>query len=292
MTGLAARCVTAAILACTAACSRSPDPITVIPSVNSPAEPITIPLKKYQGRLRSMRVNVAGDSLDFLFDTGGGWTLVSPGVAGRTQCSPAGRSVGYRMTGERIEVSVCARPLNFRIAGWVTDVVEAGVFDLMSLLPRDWPPLHGVLSLKTFAGQAITLDLARDRMIIESPRSLAQRTSGMTPLQTRIATGDDGSALVLFVAVPAAGANLWLEFDSGNLDNVLLSPHSARALQLPAGDEASDIRLALGGADTVTVTARRRELIFDGALNAAFIETRVFTIDLANGRAWIQKAAR
>src|SRR5687768_2932231 len=67
----------------------------------------TIPLRPLWGRLKTVRVHVAGDSLDFLFDTGGSVTLVSPAVAARLGCVPTGRQLGFRMTGEKLAGPYC-----------------------------------------------------------------------------------------------------------------------------------------------------------------------------------------
>jgi hypothetical protein len=265
-------------------CSGNRTSVEQLPSETN--RPVTVSLRKYQGLLRSVRLTVAGDSVDVLFDTGGGWTLISPRLAERTSCRPTGRNVGFRMTGERLDVPHCSNELHFAYDTWRSRV-DAGVFDLMKLLPGDWPPLDGVISLKTFSGRAITLDLGHDRLIIETPSSFSSRIAMMTPIRSRIATGDDGSSLVLFVSATIGGSEYWLEFDSGNLDAVLLAPHTARAAGVAAGEQGSDIALTLAPAVTVTSKARSREMIYDGALNASVIGSRIFTIDLATGRAWV-----
>ncbi len=249
------------------------------------AKPITIPLHRYQGRLRTMRVMVGGTSLEFLFDTGGGLTFVSPAVADRVRCAPAGRSVGYRMSGERLDTPLCENTIPMALGAWNTAVAGAAVFDIMKLLPAGWPPLAGVISLHTFAGRAITLDLAHDRLIVETPSSLAARVRGMTPLEGRLATGMDGAAVSLFVAVLADGGKLWLEVDSGNLDMVLLAPHAARLLGV--GHSVANVTLHLGPSHVIKASARRRDLIYDGVLSEGAMSRDVYTMDLATGKLWV-----
>ena len=259
-------------------------PAEVPPSPSSAAKPITIPLHRYQGRLRTIRVTVEGRALEFLFDTGGGLTLVSPAVAERARCAPAGRSVGYRLSGERLDTPLCTRTIPMALGGWQTAVAGAGVLDVMKLLPAGWPPLAGVISLHTFAGRAITLDLAHDKLIVETPASLAARVRGMVPLEGRLATGMDGAAVSLFVAARVDGGKLWLEFDSGNLDVVLLAPHAARLLGI--GTAPSNVTLRLAASHVIKATARRREMIYDGVLSAGAIGSDVYTMDLATGKVW------
>jgi hypothetical protein len=252
------------------------------------AKPITIPLHRYQGRLRTMRVVVGGRPLDFLFDTGGGLTLVAPAVAGQTRCAPAGRSVGYRMSGERLDTPLCTGTVPMELGGWRTAVAGAGVFDIMKLLPAGWPPLAGVISLHTFAGRAVTLDLAHDRVTVETPASLAARVRGMTPLEARLATGMDGAAVALFVAARVKGGQLWLELDSGNLDVIQLAPHAARLFGI--ADAPANVALRLAPSHVIQAPARRRELIYDGVLSESSIARDVYTMDLATGKLWVGRS--
>jgi hypothetical protein len=247
---------------------------------------VVLRLLPYQGRLRTVSVKIGTDSFAFLFDTGGGWTLLSPELAQKLSCNAVGRSVGHRMSGERLDVPICSGQTTLSVDGFTARPAATGVFDLMKLLPSDWPALHGVISLSTFADRAITLDLARNQLIIESPSTLARRTAGMTALKARLATGDDGAALVLFVATQAANGELWLEFDSGNLDDLLLSPHAMQVLAGRAVTDTATVPLKLTGGAAATVRGRVRPLIYDGVLNAGFIEQHVFTMDLASGRVW------
>jgi len=268
-------------------CAAHPRIMPAVTSVETAQSGITIPLRKYQGQLRFIRLEAGGDSADFLFDTGGGWTLISPRLAERTRCNPSGRIVGYRMTGERLDVPVCGSPVSLGLGDWRADSIGVGEFDLMKLLPAGWPRLDGVLSLKSFSGRAVTLDLARDQLIVETPSSLVQRTRKMTELRSRLATGDDGSALVAFLAVRMRDRDLWFEFDSGNLDVVLIAPHVAKLAGITRSEQPSPASFELAPGHAFTVGARERELIYDGVLNASLIATRIFTLDLASGRAWI-----
>jgi hypothetical protein len=259
------------------------------------AMPRVVPLERYQGRLPMIRVRLASGPRDFLCDTGGGWTLVSPAVAVEVGCVETGRSVGYRMSGERIEVPLCDEPVAMTLGDVAIRPDSVGVFDIMTLLPAGLPPLHGVISLRTLYRRAITLDLQRGRLILETPASLAARTRSMTPLVVRLTTGMDGAGLALFLAAttPSLGAEpAWLEFDTGNLDTVLLAPHVAHRAGLAVGTTEGSVALSLAPGFTFPTRVRVRDLIHDGALNLALIEAGVFAIDLADGRAWGRPARR
>lgn len=248
--------------------------------------PVVLALDPYLGRLKTLSATVGGDTARFLFDTGGGATFVTPEVASRLGCTPAGRSVGFRMSGERVESAYCPSAV-LDLPGLSLPHAPVGVFDLMALLPEEVPPLAGVVSLRSFADRTLTVDLGCGRLVVETGASAAARVRRMTPLEARFATGPDGGELLVFLALDAGPAPAWLLLDSSNLDAVRLAPHAAALLGAPlaAGDTAT-LPLPLAGMPGVPVPVRVAEMILDGALNAAWMEGAVLTLDLRGGRAW------
>ncbi len=248
-----------------------------------------LPLDPYVGRLVTLTTVVGNDTLPFLLDTGGGETLITPSVAGRIGCAPSGRSVGFRMSGERVEFDLC-NDVTLSLAGHAFPHADIAVFDIASLLPADWPPLAGVIALKTFAGSPITLDLANAQLIIESEASLARRVGGMTRVRARVASGTDGRSLTVFLrmAAPTSG---WYLLDSGNLDLVLAGSHGlSDSLAAVAGAEGSPGPVQLDGLAPIEVPWRAADLIYDGALSEAFMREWVFTLDLSNAETWVARA--
>lgn len=260
----------------------------------APAEgAIVIPLKPYVGRLRAMDVEVGGDTLLFLFDTGGGETLLTPEVARSLGCAPEGRSVSFRLSGERVQFAYCPH-VELRIEGVAFHHREIAVWDLMAILPPGLPRLGGVISLKTFDGMVLSLALHDNQIRIENREALQRLVSDMQPLRVRIATGMDGSALVPFVAVSTAAMDLWFELDSGNLDHVLLSPHAASLLgvvrpdSVSAGErwEAEGVIVEVSRLDPVAVDVAVGDIIYDGVLSAKFLEEWIFVLDLGQRLMW------
>ena len=91
----------AALLACVGACETESAP----GKAEIASEPPTVlELQPYVGRLVTVTGRLNGDSLRLLFDSGGGETLLAPWVAADIPCEPAGRSVGFRMSGERVQL--------------------------------------------------------------------------------------------------------------------------------------------------------------------------------------------
>ena len=253
--------------------------------------PLVVPLVRGPGHLRTIRVQVGSDSADYLFDTGGGVTVISPQDSALLRCVPGGRGFGVRLTGEALTGRNCA---NVTLGiGQLRVTTDAGVMDLAKMLGPKAPPVRGLISLNAFAHRAVTLDLAHDRLIVETPASLGERVKSMAAVPMRIATGEHGGQLTAYVGVRAPnGATLWLEWDSENNASTLMAPF---ALALLGGDSASrtsDLRVSLApGRDVIIPVLRKDNMIHDGVLSAGFIERAVWTVDLEHERMWVGPVA-
>lgn len=261
--------------------------------------PVEISMEPYAGELKQIRVSAGIGLPPFLFDTGGGATLVTPDAARSLGCEPYGRMTAFRHTGERIDVPECG-PIPLDIAGYRIEPF-VGVFDIGSLLPPDLPPLGGVLSLHTFRNHFLTMDLAGNRLTLENDESFARRVEGMRALHSRLSTEAGGEGLDLFVEVGAEKGSLWMLVDSGNLGPALLAPHALRqigyaewaeAAERSGGDPGTrEIKLDLVGYGSVTVTARAFPgMIHDGMLNAELLRGMILAMDLSSGRAYARPA--
>lgn len=249
--------------------------------------PATIPLATYAGLLRQTTVSVAGSAHPFIFDTGGGETIIGPAIASAIGCQPYGRAVGFRSSGEQVHFAYCDDVV-LRIGGVSIEHQRVGVFDLQALLPDGLPPADGIVSLRSFYDGAVTVDLARGEITVETAESLATRTSRMQPLTVRIASGPTGAETTVYVAARVGGQQVWLLLDSGNGDAVLVAPHVARAAGLEDG--RGEIPFDFEGTGPVRLPVRTADIIYDGMLGADFMRHWVFTLALASGRAWISPA--
>jgi hypothetical protein len=253
----------------------------------------TIALAPYgPAPMRTVKVTVAGATYDFLFDTGGGVTVVSPEIAAKLGCVAQGRTRGHRMFGEYLESPIC-RDVPLSVEGHATRA-EVAVMELKPYGAMPVAPVHGVISLHTFAGRALTLDLANARLVVESPASLRRRVRALTPLRARLATGMNGGHLTAFVAVPAGDAELWMLWDSGNHATTFVAPFSAAALGLAdtTPDRARAVAaLTLAPGLAVRTTVQSKRIVRDGVLGAALLARAVWTVDLADGRMWVGPVA-
>jgi hypothetical protein len=157
----------------------------------------------------------------------------------------------------------------------------------MSVLPKDLPPLDGVLALDTLAEQPFTLHLEARTLTLESPRSLERRVAGMARIPARIATGITGADLTVFVrgALQTPG---WFLFDSGNLDLTCVAPHMARGAPVASRLEAA--ALAVEGLPPRSLSVKVRDLIYDGVLAEEFLREWIWTFRLARGELWAAPA--
>ncbi len=296
------RCNLLIITLALAGCSLAPAPEIAGPAdtagavvrgdaaLGDPAPTAVLPLAPYLGRIRTVSVRVGDTTLPYIFDTGGGITLITPEVAAAVGCHPFGRAVGFRHNGEQVAMQRCP-PMALQLSGWRVAPREVAVFDLMSLLPDGVPALGGIVALDAFGGRGLTLDLARDRVTVESEASLARRVAGATELRMREARQMAGASVDAFLAFDGDREPLWFELDSGNTGPVLIAPHVARSLALDlSATEPRSVTLTLAGYGPVTVEALGKDdLVYDGLLNAAFLEGVTLTLDLERERAWIAK---
>lgn len=294
----------AALLA--ASCASQPKPAKA-PDTVEKAPATVIEISPYQSfGHRSVEVTVAGKTETYLFDTGGGITLVTPAIAAAAGCSPFGQLTGFRMRGERIDFQRCD---NFSYAvgdfGATSDVV--GVFDVNQLIPPDWPRLGGMVTLSSFEGKRVKLSLSNGRVVVEEP--------GESPVGTPMNMVRQASGYSVVVLVPSStkAGTLWLELDSGSDAPLMLSPSSAKALGVdlsaegvvhtPAVAAAPGVRpraeswkvpsvsITLPGVGPVSTSATVLDIIYDGNIGAPLIEKFDWTLDLKHRRVQIDARA-
>jgi len=251
-------------------------------------EPAVIPLQDYMGMLATLQIGIGEQSLPFFFDTGGGLTVITPAVADSLGIVQFGQVTGFRMSGERVDLTRCEET-TMRI-GPREIRVEPTVFDLMSLIPPGLPEVGGLVSLHTFRDQAITIDLGAATLVMETAASLKERVAGMAPLSIRFSRQAAGESIDLMVEAKAQTGTLWLEVDTGNTGSVLLATHALEQLGLVAGEDVApwsgQVSLDIIGLGEIEVTAVETDLICDGVLNIETIKKLILSIDLATERAW------
>ena len=243
-----------------------------------PRDAATLALTPYFRELRVVHVMAGDDPLTMLVDTGGGATLVTPQVAARHGCQPYGHDVGYRMTGERVAFQRCDA-IELSSGRWRRRIAPVAVFDVNALLPKELPPLDGVLALDAFRGDVVTLDWPAGAVTVHgsADRAAALARHGVA---VRVATGETGRMLSAFVPVAARKGRLWFLLDSGNLRGTLVGSDAVGdgLLERPAAD--GRLTLAIASLPPASMPASVTDLTIDGALGTSFLMQAPVTLDL------------
>lgn len=255
------------------------------------SQPTTIALSPYLGVVWSFEAEVAGKPRTFLFDTGGGITVITPATAAEIGCAPWGQLSGFRMRGDRVDMARC-NDVSLRSSGGTLATPTAGVFDFAKLLPKDAPPLAGSVALDSFAGKVVTIDLAHRRLVLETPGSLKRRIAGAKEVSIRLAGEVSGHAVTPFLAIQTAKGKVWMEVDTGSDSSVLVGSHNADLFAMKADSkEPQPFRGELvGGVTLAAEDAHSMPLVLDGNIGVSVLKTWVLTVDIDHGRAWIAPA--
>ncbi len=248
----------------------------------------TIRLKPYIENMKTIDVFIKGKKYNFLFDTGGAQTIISPEIAQITNKKIYGSVTGFRMDGEIIKAQKCDS-ISLKIGSATLFHSTVSVWDIMSILPKDWPKIDGVISLKSFENKILTLDLSKNIFIIENTISAKKQMKGKHLIKSRFANGLDGSELNIFIGIPKNNSIYWFLFDSGNSGPFLLSNESSITWGLQTDiNEANTIETEFNiGKNKLKIKPFSRKIIYDGVLNVESISEYTFTIDLINKEVWI-----
>ncbi len=264
--------------------------LVVMNSIYSSFGQKEIILEHYFRSLKSVKVKIDGKPYRFLFDTGAGITMVSPEIAIKTGKMIYGNNTGFRMSGEKVEIKLCDS-LNIKIGGINFFHPYVGVFDMMRLLPKELERIDGIISLKTFAEEAITLDLKDDKLVIETVDSYKKKTNNLTLIPSRFVNGHNGSELNIFIGIKALNHLWWFLFDSGNISKVKISKSIAAEWNLTFNEdgitELGNYTFALAG-DSIIAPTIIDYIIYDGALSFDFIRQSAYTLNFEEEKVWIK----
>ncbi|AZA93124.1 Uncharacterised protein [Chryseobacterium nakagawai] len=230
----------------------------------------TIRLKPYIENMKTVEVIIEGEKYNFLFDTGGGGTLISPEIAKHFNKKIYGSATGFRMSGEIIKVQK-------------SDHIS------MTILPKEFPKIDGLISLKSFTDHILTLNLAKNTIIIESHSSSKKAIHRKHLVSSRFANGLEATELNIFLNLPKDNQSYWFLLDSGNSGPLLLSTETAATWKLSKDkDQMNSETPFIIGKKTFTSKSFTRDIIYDGVLNFEAMCSYIFTIDFKNNRVWIE----
>jgi len=268
-----------------AACGGPPQ----APSTAGEERAVEVPLRALPGGGFAIAATVSGSRLDLLFDPGAGLTLLVPAAAQALGCRPWGRVRLPEPSGAVADLARCG-DMSLTLEGLPLTAATA-VLDPVT--PRvAAASLDGVASLQTLGALTVTLDLAEERLVIESESSLARRVAAMRPIEARLGRDAAGLAARLYLGVGTERGPLWLLAGGG--DRVVLAPHTLDLLgappMAPVGSSV-EVSLELPGLGRLERRAMVAETPWDGVLDAAALRELVLTVDLHGGRAWAERRA-
>jgi hypothetical protein len=127
--------------------------------------------------------SINGVAGKFIFDTGAGMTAISKKYADKVNSlikQEAGFT-GIRETGEKLSIDLY-RGKSLLVGPFMESNPQMGVID------SDFGPCDGLISLKSFSNQPVTIDYEHQEIIFETPASIShiEKTGHIIPLQMDI----------------------------------------------------------------------------------------------------------
>jgi predicted aspartyl protease len=259
---------------------------------------------RYVKHMLAVPVAVDGIKASFIFDTGIGVNLISPGLAAKVNCVPLGQTyTGRRMSGQEITMPVSVLG-SLTLGDHTRTNVPVIVFDLAGMSSRDG--IDGFVSLTNFRSAPVTIDYPAGVIVIEDERSLAGRAERGTTVAIEVHEDGPYSTDVYLDLTLPGGRSVKVEVDTGSDSLILNQPF---ATQAGVDLEAEDTRKLTGQDETGHEYARYftslpgdisvagaptfrqqkpqvmfQEIIHDGLIGDTFLRNFVTTYDLANSR--------
>lgn len=253
------------------------------------AQSQTLTLKPLRERLRTIEVTINGQTSDFLFDTGGGVTTITPAFAEKIGCKPWGRITGHRMFGDRLDMQRCDG-VAIEVQGVRFEPTTLAVFDPTPLLAAGTTAPDGTLAMDVLRDHVVTLEVAANRLTLEDEASLARRIVGAVELPMRVSREVWG--LDPYVGVDTPQGRLWMLLDSGAGGVLLIARDNAAAFGLnPDAEGPQPLRFDLAPGVPVEGLAVTPEMMLLGNLGMPFMKDYVLTIDFPNQRLWVTRVA-
>ena len=248
------------------------------------AAPTVLKLEQFR-RGVGVRVEVGGKERLFQFDTGGGNTFISPEIARELNCEKGARVVGFRMTGDKLEAPRCD-DVALTIGGHRFTVPTAGVYQVGEFNAKG-VTVDGLLALDVFDGKTVTMDLAGQRLIIETPQSAAARVRQATELPARLVREMGGYAVSVDIQVPSKMGHLGFQIDTGNGGTLLIAKPYAAAFGFDPDEGPRMGSFPIGKGIEASGFVMPAGITLDGNLGMPFLKNYLVTLDLHRGRVWL-----
>jgi hypothetical protein len=247
--------------------------------------PETIKLERFRKALWTVQVTLNGKTGNFLFDSGGGQTVVTDAFAAGLNCKFWGRSTGYNMFGKRGDAAHCD-DVSAKAGNVELTPVSITKFDFGDQFPGDKAP-DGILSLDAFDGKIVTIDQQARMLIIETPDSLAARIKPLRELPLRVSRECSARCLSVFLGVKTSQGPTWLLLDSGAGGVSLIAKEYAGVFGLDPDAKNQTLKFDIAPGVSVDSPVMVTDMIMDGNLGQPFMSRNLITLDLVQSRVWI-----
>jgi len=232
----------------------------------------TLTLKNYVGNLKTIEIIIEKKPYQFLFDTGGGDTMVSTELANQLDLPKLKNIWSLRMHGDSVQIFK-SKKIDIQIGGHLFSIDEIGIFDFSSVIPKEFPKIDGVLSLKTFNQHYFSLSLSNNTIILYSKSDFKTKTKKLKSIGIKINKGISGEELDILIPLFFGNKKVWVLFDSGNLANTILNRKF----------EAGNHVLRLNSIELQN-PIEFKEIIYDGVLSFSMIKDFQVFINLKNNK--------
>lgn len=256
----------------------------------SSAHAQTIALQPFMQTGLSVHAVINGQAGNFMFDTGGGISIITPEFARKIGCRPWGQVTGFRMSGERLDSERCDG-IAVQVGAVGAQVDSVGVVDLKKLLPPG-TDVDGSLALDLFADKVVAFSQTRRTLTVTDAVPEALQACASVPL--RLVRVAEGLSLTVDVPVRTRAGTLWFEMDSGNLSSyTVVNQAVAKHVGLQADAKRQQtVALTLADGTAFSSPATLMPMILDGNLGTRFLAQYDVTVDLPHKRAWIVPAGQ
>jgi hypothetical protein len=241
------------------------------------------------GKTPTVEVVVGGKKRLFYFDSGGGISAISPALAREIGCTPLGEMTGFNAGGVKLSGPRC-EDVRLSMNGY-TVTRDVAVFDPNAFFKQSEGKLEGSIALDAFDSRALTMDLAGNRLLIETEKSFKKRTQQMKPLTARLSREMGGATLDIFIAAQTPNGRIWMLADTGNTNKMLFTPAAQRQLGINFDGANGEkiikpVKINLINLGEVEMESRERIMIYDGMLNYDLLAKMVLTADFRTGKIW------
>ena len=242
--------------------------------------------------MQSIQATVGGRQGTFLFDSGIGVSAVTPQFAYAIGCKPWGKLTGFRAIGQRVDTQLC-NETKLVVGGKQVTTPQLAVIDLKYFMGPVGEKFAGVLGLDIFAGQLITIRVAKGQIVMEDATSVAQIVATRHAVPLRLVRAAEGAGLTVDFGVPTPRGMSWWEVDTGNYGPFLVDQAIAPLLELKPDDKDLQVLATTLVPDVrMTGPALVKDLILNGDIGRSFLKDWDVTLDLAQGRAWVAPAQK